>query len=865
MTSDTKRKTNSTSTVPLPIPSHTFIKIEDCSGTTSNGASTSLHQTSSAIYEHEKSIQTASATIHTNELPQNMTAQFLYQHPGNLIHIGPAPHHPSHSITPATIMEATIHDYRTTATSPTLQPPPLIPTLMTTTAAQLTPPPERCDSMDREQITSGSMPEVQDANIQTDTPIMSEDDNTTGTEGVPSIDVNNEESNDATTNAVQATNYETMCHSNDSNNASNENVIESTGDLNSESVETTIENNGDIVGQISNMSTPAPVTTKSEPLVPVKYNSPLMNILPPEHMVQIQGSFRPPPQDQPVDLSGLELLSNSIEVFQKKSIIKKEPVDLRENVEFRIPSPTITESDENKQNECDAPIAKQTMELVTTCHQLEESYVGNDEPMGGLNLLCALAEQRFQEEVDQRNKTVSNPSSDPASDEFELKRHKHKHSSSKKSSKKSRHDREKHRSEKDQLSKKRTLSSDENNMEEEEEEEEAEEDLGREVQHSLMRVKAKYDKKCNCVSTEEQTASNTHHCCHTTNWPTPSELISVMETDMKEHLANIMRQCQEKKRELDEMSPLLKNIKQQAKHALPETTIKPTYFGGPASNKLSLIPALSPSFSSSSNSDSTLVELPKLSSDTDSSKFEDAETSSVERLSTSKRKGGNPKRHDDIALTETIVAKKPKSLVGYILASKNKVADSNVKEMIYTKGAVDERICKKSKLSPSCKSESFSFSTTDDASCLSDSSFRANTAKVTAKQEAMQTEDDDNSKPLSSFAIFGEKPFRFEMNKHESKSSKHHSKHKKSRSSKDGKHRRLSEKKRIDTKCMLTPELLEKDKIRVLTSMGGLFYAGCLSALQPPDVYAVTLDGERGNRPHIMSQEEILRDAVSLH
>jgi len=46
--------------------------------------------------------------------------------------------------------------------------------------------------------------------------------------------------------------------------------------------------------------------------------------------------------------------------------------------------------------------------------------------------------------------------------------------------------------------------------------------------------------------------------------------------------------------------------------------------------------------------------------------------------------------------------------------------------------------------------------------------------------------------------------------------------------------------------------------------MGGLFYAGTLSAIQAPDVYGITLDGERGNRPHIYSREEILQDAVSV-
>lgn len=67
-----------------------------------------------------------------------------------------------------------------------------------------------------------------------------------------------------------------------------------------------------------------------------------------------------------------------------------------------------------------------------------------------------------------------------------------------------------------------------------------------------------------------------------------------------------------------------------------------------------------------------------------------------------------------------------------------------------------------------------------------------------------------------------------------------------------------------ENRCTLTNEHLEIDKLRVLTAMGGLFYAGHLNAVQPPDVYSITLDGERGNRPHIMSREEILRDAVSL-
>lgn len=64
-------------------------------------------------------------------------------------------------------------------------------------------------------------------------------------------------------------------------------------------------------------------------------------------------------------------------------------------------------------------------------------------------------------------------------------------------------------------------------------------------------------------------------------------------------------------------------------------------------------------------------------------------------------------------------------------------------------------------------------------------------------------------------------------------------------------------------KCKLTSAHLDIDQLRVLTAMGGLFYAGRLSAVQAPDIYAITNDGERGNKPNIYSREEIFRDAVS--
>ncbi|KAL6957788.1 Chromatin binding [Sarracenia purpurea var. burkii] len=63
----------------------------------------------------------------------------------------------------------------------------------------------------------------------------------------------------------------------------------------------------------------------------------------------------------------------------------------------------------------------------------------------------------------------------------------------------------------------------------------------------------------------------------------------------------------------------------------------------------------------------------------------------------------------------------------------------------------------------------------------------------------------------------------------------------------------------------ITAKLLkdvETNPLRVLIGVGGLFRAGQLSAVRPPDLYGIKLDGERGHRTHIYTKEEILRDAV---
>lgn len=62
--------------------------------------------------------------------------------------------------------------------------------------------------------------------------------------------------------------------------------------------------------------------------------------------------------------------------------------------------------------------------------------------------------------------------------------------------------------------------------------------------------------------------------------------------------------------------------------------------------------------------------------------------------------------------------------------------------------------------------------------------------------------------------------------------------------------------------CVLSVEELQ-DGLRVLIPIDGLFHAGNVRAIQPPDVYGVVIEGGRGSRPHVFSQEQILEEAIA--
>uniref|UniRef100_A0A336LME2 CSON001304 protein n=1 Tax=Culicoides sonorensis TaxID=179676 RepID=A0A336LME2_CULSO len=755
LTADGKRKT--ANGMPLPMTSQAYIKIEDMSA-----GGMSPHQ---SLFEPEKSIQSQIAAAMAGN---DIQGSIFYQHPSNLIQIAPQQNHTT------TILESNTTDCRQMI-SPVHHP-------------CLTPPPEQ---QDQEEESRTMLPEVQDANIQT-SPVMSEEENSN------SMD-------DGCNEAPEST-----CQENEINTNSNDHE-----ESQSMNMKSTFLNNH----HSEDANVDSCIVSSSETIVPTI--KPKVEVVTPEKCVIFPSRFTSSLNESisnsmptstvattttiststGCDVSGLELLSRSIEVFHKKTTsstttnIKLEPLS---------PQPEVS---------CLSPIQSNLAHHQQSQTSQQQQQQPSHSELGGLNLLCALAEQRFQEEVGSDNNVYvkKNSPSSSSLDDYENRKRKHKHSSSKKNSKRKR-DRS------DDRDRKRKRFNDEDRL-----------------KNSFHRIKQKYS-KCSCPDRHED-----GHKCHQSNWPTTEQIINVMETEVKERLVTMMRKREEMKREISFVKNL-KDIKtlasdRESSATPPSFSMKPSTLSSISNSKFSSIPALSPNFSSSSNSSTTMVEIPKILSDTDSSKFDEQETSSSER--SSKRKGGTPKRHDDSPNTETIVAKKPKSLIGYILASKDRVSDTNVKGMVYA-NSMEELKAKNHK---QYASPSLELYTTDS----SDSSYN----KVKKPSAFKYDHEEDSAKPSSSaFSIFGDK--------NELARKAHKRRHDKRKKTK----KQIKEKRKIDARCILKPHQLDQDKLRVLTSMGGLFYAGTLSAIQAPDIYAVTLDGERGNRPHIMSREEILRDAI---
>lgn len=454
------------------------------------------------------------------------------------------------------------------------------------------------------------------------------------------------------------------------------------------------------------------------------------------------------------DLSGLELLSNSIVEYENGRQTK--PSDDNEEKSTEDNKEEVTQSD----------------------------------ALGGLDLLCALAEQRIMEE------TVESHQIEKKERKREKRKHKHENSSRKKK----RYDDEKH-----------------------------------EITCSCAHRSYKTPESAEEV--KRFLASKSQNACCKGDWPCMNE----MELDMRMKLADLQRQYREKRKELSKLKPKKHSSECSKKRKKSETQAPPPTLLPVVD--VSVVEPVKPKLEAIKQSDRIINDYKN--DLLRQQALEEIESSPEKNSSSKKRKVGRPTKRllsssRFHVRTETIVAKKPKnSFVGYLLAAKEKLQTQNFYNSpprfldeaaavhTHTKKNKNNNIIieeVKSKIRPKLKAEP--------------------TIKLYEDEDISSSDDelDENIEPPPSLPPSISPVVTVKTEEVESK----------------------KDEKIVDSRCTLTSEHLEIDKLRVLTAMGGLFYAGHLNAVEPPDVYSIILDGERGNRPHIMSREEILRDAVSF-
>lgn len=514
----------------------------------------------------------------------------------------------------------------------------------------------------------------------------------------------------------------------------------------------------------------------------------------------------------PVDVSGLELLSNSIEQFERTTpgtsmpaidptpltIDTRTPTKLNILIKTSPKSPPRTEAEPHRRFEF-PPMDPNNGE------QTKPS-------LDGLGLLCALAEQRFMEEVEESPSTATSVSARPLIKTEPLlsptersrsvessinKKDRHRNrdadSSGERRRKRSRDREERLRHKIEKMRRhKRDRERDESRS------------SGGELETSLRRVTA-----CSC---------NSMTCTHTPTVRSAHALASAIEKDMRERLLDLERQFDEKKAQLKALNPPLQTL-----------------------------------------STSTTPSTPALSPDSD-------------RGSSKKRKVGRPRKVSSPDSTETIVAKKPKSkssLVGYLLA-KQKLNKSG--GILCSRGEPSrEEPNRTSKVRPKLKAEPIMKICSEEDENGEWGLNRSASSSMESLNEVRQKnrEKVDRLARKHSRDDIPELEFALRRASPSSDSEKERRKAKKRRKSHRSKDKINEEVKDKPTevvpqpisRCTLTEDKLDLSP-RVLTARGGLFYAGKVSAVQAPDVYAITLDGERGNKPHILSREETLRDAV---
>ncbi|KAL3274606.1 hypothetical protein HHI36_015987 [Cryptolaemus montrouzieri] len=544
------------------------------------------------------------------------------------------------------------------------------------------------------------------------------------------------------------------------------------------------------------------------------------------------------------DLSGLELLSNSIVEFEScRNKIKSEGCT---NEEKKVEEPKSS--------------YLEVAEIIQHADQKEK-----EDTLGGLDLLCALAEQRILEES---SEMIVPKVKDKLSRKEKRKARRHSEESKQKKHKSDKYSDEGIRFRLDlglekSLVSKRSAS------------EENSGDIEGDIKCTCRIEKYKtYHTPQSQEEVRKFIASKSQSTCCQAEWP----YMNAMELDMRMRLADLQRQYREKQKELSKLSSrkrhhhrhhhhsdcskkrsrkksshsersdrsdtppprldpveVIQNSMQTTKHELlkPPTlcAIENIKINKHSGSKKSKLIEMDNFKAEEPYVDETRWPIKRKSTESRRNSHE------KERKSSSKkRKVGRPKKISErYTPTETIVAKKPKagSFVGYLMAAKEKLqmrrsfSDSPPRfiddSTSYMESKNNNNIIEESHPNTEATNELYD---DDEVDWETEGETEVKTAEY---EEHLNEEEEEEAIQVKTEVLEEEETVEEDVTPHV---------------------------------CTLTPSHLEMENLRVLTAMGGLFYAGQLHAVQPPDVYSITLDGERGNRPHIMSREEILRDAI---
>ena len=784
MTTDTKRK------IPLPLPATTLIKIET--------DATTLDQTKTL--QAVSTMATNTATVFTDQsVAPLLTTHVIYQHPTNLI---------LSSQTPAP--EASC---RSQATSP---------------VTCLTPPPDNIPQPEEESLS------VQDASNQTDSPICSEDDNTT--HAVPEI----------TADAIAKENVESAKENRDDDVVSNVTPVP--------------EDVVKIVPQTEKIAKDDAVTSP-----PAQVDDGIQNFEETTNKDdKIDYGTKP-------DLSGLELLSNSIVAFE--NCLKDTETCVKHEIE---------KSSSNADAEQGEEVLNGMAHMSLKDHDAEFPQKVDDS-LGGLGLLCALAEQRIMEEVTE-NKKIDVLRKEMAKmmkrEERKKEKRKSKRHSSEPKPKKSKHEHKnkmKHEDLKETVGDKTYCDFRNSTFPDAANAPKDSDDVGTNMCNCKDDNYRTYKTKESEEEVRKFIASKSLSLCCKGEWPCMNQ----NELNMRMRLADLQKKYREKQRELHKLKVRKHSEHKEGKNRKKSTNSDRNSPPPPVLDKMDVpvkqnreIPELlrPPTLCAQLiDDDSSAIQKLGAIKETEG-KINDAQCyspllelsdSTPEKISSSqKRKVGRPKKLMSFsglqATTETIVAKKPKkgNIVSYLLAAKEKLMQNNKDGLFYSNSP--PRFVEETSASHKYRGGKTDYLHEDAAQKKKHSHSKLERSKLRPKLKAEPTRKQFLEEEEVQNDWGKEDSVRKEVEQTERRINKCEVE------KRDRELVKLREEIKAH-KCVLTREQLEMTQLRVLTVMGGLFYAGHLNPVRPPDVYSITLDGERGNKPHILSREDILKDAVSSH